>query len=99
MKLNVEIDNLTEAQAIALEDMFKTWVYLGNTGSSRWTSFFADGDGDFRPKIKVNDRDAEFASEDLISQADRKLMWKTNEYRIDFDSIAWRLNKDSETEK
>ena len=50
----IEIDNLTEAQKIAIEDMMYTWQMLGNIGSSRWTSFFSDGDGNFRPKITVD---------------------------------------------
>ena len=35
--INVEISNITEAQAIALEDMFRTWMSLGDMGASRWT--------------------------------------------------------------
>ena len=63
--INVEISNITEAQAIALEDMFRTWVSLGNNGSSRWTCFYADGDGNFRPSIKVDGKD--FALKVLFS--------------------------------
>jgi hypothetical protein len=93
MDLDVKIKNVTEAQAIALEDMFRTWVQLGNIGGSRWTSFFADGDGNFRPQIEVNGRDAQFAPEELISDKQRAEMWKDGDYRIDFDSIAWRLRE------
>ena len=88
--INVEIENITDAQAIALEDMFRTWVNLGNLGSSRWTSFYADGDGNFRPKIKVDGKDAKFS--DLIDEEMRNKMWKENEYKIDFDMIGWKLN-------
>ena len=52
--MKIEIENLTEAQAIALEDMLATWEWLGGAGASRWTAFFADGDGNFRPKITVD---------------------------------------------
>ena len=52
--ITVEIQNVTEAQIIALEDMFAKWVLFGRLGCSRWTAFFADGDGNFRPNIKVN---------------------------------------------
>jgi len=31
MNLEIKINNVTEAQAIALEDMFATWVWLGET--------------------------------------------------------------------
>ena len=87
--INVEIENITDAQAIALEDMFRTWVNLGNLGSSRWTSFYADGDGNFRPKIKVDGKDAKFS--DLIDEEMRNKMWKENEYKIDFDMIGWNF--------
>ena len=50
----IKIDNITEAQAIALEDMLATWEYLGEIGTSHWTAFFADGDGNFRPNILID---------------------------------------------
>lgn len=89
MKLTVEIDNLTEPQAIALEDMFATWHSLGSMGSSRWTAFYADGDGNFHPKITVNGRKPQIT--DLIS---RDRVWPkghNGDYKIDFDAIAWKL--------
>lgn len=95
-KIIVEIDNITEAQAIALEDMFRTWVYLGAVGSSRWTSFYADGDGNFRPKIKVDGKEAQFAPNNIITDVMRKDMWQNNEYRIDFDDVAWKLRGDEQ---
>jgi hypothetical protein len=88
--INVEIKNITDTQAIALEDMFRTWVALGNIGSSRWTSFYADGDGNFRPNIKVDGKDAEYSS--LINEEMRNKMWEKGEYRIDYDMIGWKLN-------
>lgn len=99
--ITIVIDNLTEPQAVAIEDMLAEWVRLGSWGASRWTAFFADGDGNFRPKITVDGRKPEFS--ELIP--DRRDVWyqmpkeprarKTEpmqgEYRIDFDMIAWRL--------
>jgi len=67
-KIIVEFENLTEAQAITLEAMFALWSRLGRMGSSRWTAFMADGDGNFRPKIKVNGNDAK--ESDLVSLND-----------------------------
>ena len=52
--IKVEIQNITEAQAISLETMFALWARLGQVGSSRWTAFMADGDGNFRPTILVD---------------------------------------------
>ena len=98
--LTVVIENVTESQEIALNDLFATWQSLGSMGSSRWTAFFADGDGDFRPKITVNGEKAKFT--DLL---DRKLMWKSDDivassfargndaYKIDFDWIGWKLQE------
>lgn len=54
MKITIEIENIEEHHAEAIEDMLYHWCLLGNWGASRYTTFFADGDGDFRPKIKVN---------------------------------------------
>lgn len=51
-KLTVEMD-VTPAQAIVLQEMFKYWNHLADIGSSRRTTFYVDGDGDFRPKCKV----------------------------------------------
>lgn len=92
LRLVVEIENVTEAQAIAIEDMLATWVNLGGMGSSRWTSFYADGDGDFHPRITVNGKPAAFTA--LLTRDDR---WShreplgTSGYRIDYDRIAWKL--------
>jgi len=86
-KLTIEIDNLTEAQAQAIESLFSVWQSLGSMGSSKWTSFFADGDGNFQPKITVDGRKPEHSP--VLPE---KECWKGMEYRIDFDSIAWRLH-------
>jgi len=81
------IKNLSIPQSIALEDMLATWQQLGSAGCSRWTSFFADGDGDFRPKISYNGHAPHKTS--LLNEGDT---WRGSEYRIDFDSIGWKLH-------
>jgi hypothetical protein len=103
--LTVVIENVTEAQEIALNDLFATWQSLGGLGSSRWTAFYADGDGDFRPKITVNGEKAKFT--DLLP---RKLMWESdsvvagsferndNAYKIDFDWVGWKLQEKEDAE-
>jgi hypothetical protein len=91
MKITVEIDNINEAQAIALEDYFAKMVQLGNLGSSRWLAFFSEGNGSFRPKIKVNGKDANHT--DIV---DTKKYWgKMDEidvYKMDFDEIDWLID-------
>jgi hypothetical protein len=97
--LNITIDNVTEAQEIALNDLFATWQQLGSWGSSRWTAFFADGDGDFRPKITINGEKAKHT--DLI---DRSVFWSSDKivamsfyegdaYKIDFDWVGDKLQE------
>lgn len=91
-EMNIKITNLTLAQKIAIEDMLATWIQLGSMGASRWTCFFADGDGNFHPDIKINEKKPTLT--EFVSADER---WKTeiygiNEaYKIDFDWIAWRL--------
>lgn len=82
----IRIGDLTVPQAIALEDMLATWEQLGSAGSSRWTSFFADGDGDFRPTILYNGYKPQ--KTELLEKEE---VWRGNDYRIDFDCIGWKL--------
>ena len=93
-KLTIEIENLTEAQVIALNDLFATWMQLGSWGSSRDTTFFADGDGDFCPQILVNGEKPKYT--DLLP---REKMWAEGShgsYRIDYDWIGWKLQEKEE---
>ena len=69
-------------------------VNLGNIGASRWVCFYSDGDGNFRPKIIVDGKKPEFTK--LLTKEDR---WKNDEYRIDFDKIAWLLRDIKEKKK
>jgi len=92
--LEIRIDNLTKAQAIAIEDMLGIWMALSSAGSSRWVSFYADGDGNFHPKILVNGRKPQ-----TTMLGDPRTRWKRfNEihdegYFIDFDAIAGALRE------
>jgi hypothetical protein len=54
MKLEITIDNLSESQAKAIEDLLAVWQWLGDEKMSIWTSYFADGALGFTPDIKVN---------------------------------------------
>jgi hypothetical protein len=95
---------LTESQAAALEDMLYTWNRLGSWGSSRWTAFYADGDGDFKPKARINGRKPQPSTPqgrwtaepgqlghtgNLLPRRDRQ--WGDGMYWMDFDSVAWAL--------
>lgn len=76
--LNIKITNLTKNQSAAFEDMLFTMNSLGNIGSSRWVSFYADGDGNFHPKITINGS----KPKETYKEENK---WEGNEYRIDQD--------------
>lgn len=88
-KLILEIDNINQAQAIALIKMFEYMEFLGKAGMSRNCSFFADGDGDFRPKIKYS------YPENLPELKDKRIGIKdSGDFKIDYDSISWEIYHD-----
>ena len=90
--MSVRIENVTEAQAIAIESLLATWMSLGRMGGSRWTAFYADGDGNFRPRIEVDGHEARHT--DLIPA--KGGYWKGDEYRIDFDIVSRLLREREE---
>lgn len=57
MKLDIKISNLTEAQAIALEEFFAVWGFIREKKMSMWTAFFADSFNDFNPDIIIKKED------------------------------------------
>lgn len=81
--MDIRIDSVTPAQAEAIESLLAMWRSLGSLGASRWTFFYAYGDGNFRPKVTVNGRDAKHT--DYLKADD---LWKNDEYRIDFDDLT-----------
>ena len=104
MKLSIEIDNLTEAQALAIEEYLAVWNFIGKEKDmSLWTSFFADGLRDFSPEITVNGRVPERYMRDIglrlgkvhILQTDESPM-KQNMYFIDYLKIQDLLDEDEE---
>jgi hypothetical protein len=96
--MTIEIEGLTKAQEIALEDILAQMVALGNVGASRWVCFYADGDGNFHPKIRVGGPDGhnpQFYGDAATINA----RWLKDEYRMDFDSIAWALRENEDHSK
>ena len=59
MKLNIEIDNLTEAESLAIQDFLSTWLWLREKNMSLWTSFLVDSVGGFDPKITIDGKEPE----------------------------------------
>jgi hypothetical protein len=86
--LYITLENVGPADAIALMKMFKHMEYLGSIGSSRFCSFFADGDGSFHPK-------ASFVYPiELPEVPDVDGALKDNSFKIDSDAIGWRIYHD-----
>lgn len=93
IKMKVEME-VTIPQALALQAMFKHWNRLGSWGSSRFISFFVDGDGNFRPNASwfFSERIPEL-TEELETAAIVEDDGNGN-LKFDFDSIAWKLRED-----
>lgn len=74
--------------------------YLGNIGSSRMCSFYADGDGSFRPKVsfeypeelpEVKDIDGIVTFNRSTRRLDGMHSSHEGDFVIDSDSIAWKI--------
>lgn len=95
-KLVLSIDNINEAQAIALIKTFEYMQILGNVWASRMCSFYADWDWDFHPKVS-------YEYPIVLPEIDKDIwcpwnydkernMWKDiTKWEIDYDKIAWRI--------
>ena len=88
MKLTIVVNNIQQADAIALIKMFKYMEWLGKAGSSRNCTFFADGDGSFRPKISFEH------TEELPDVPEITGIKESGNFSIDSDSIAWSIYHD-----
>ena len=93
VKLNLAFDNISKAQAIALIKMAKIMQYCGRVGISRDVTFYADGDGDFRPDVKFECSeelpfDTKFATDLSIWRA----IESNENFKIDYDDIAWQID-------
>lgn len=67
-------------------------VHLGAIGASRWTAFYSDGDGNFRPKILVDGRKPQPCHLTNAKKRWRKVL-QEEVYALDFDEIAWALRE------
>ena len=71
--LKLRIENLTNSQAVALINMFQEMERFGKIGHSGYIGFYADGDGDFRPKIYENSK---FSKKNLEEYAEKTKVYK-----------------------
>lgn len=91
----VEFKDLTKSQALALKLFFNDWVININRGHSSFIAFMVDGDGNFRPKIRVSTNTMlPEISNDIIMVAHKSIdHTKRVDCLVDFDGIAWLLDK------
>ncbi|WP_135535347.1 hypothetical protein [Halostella pelagica] len=93
VSLTVTIDHLNEPQAIALMSMFETWKTQAKWGTSRWVSFFVDGDGPFHPEIDLD------VDGDVIQSDELKDIAEVETNKFDFDPVTgWFINCALETD-
>ena len=106
-KLVITLENVSPADAIALKKMFEYMQLLGHLGGSRWCSFYADGDGSFRPKVSFEypielpdvPTVSGIISQDDINNGIGRIMHPfSGDFKIDSDSIAWKIYHDPEPE-
>ena len=99
-KLVITLENVSQADAIALIKMFKYMQRLGNIGASRMCSFFADGDGSFHPKVsfqypeelpEVPEADGEVEYDRETKKYNRSYQTSEGDFVIDGDEIAWKI--------
>ena len=100
MKINVEFDNLTEAQAVALEEYFAVWTFLREKNMSMWTGWFADCAVDFNPVVRVNGEDPKRFMKDIGLRVG-KVKFVTDEgdleddmYLLEYERVSKALEDD-----
>jgi len=69
--LKLKIKNLRKEQAVALVNMFQEMEKFGIQGHSAYIGFYADGDGNFHPKVKHS-----------LRMSDKKLASYVNKTKI-----------------
>jgi hypothetical protein len=83
--LIITLENVSPADAVALKKMFEYMQYLGKIGSSRMCSYFADGDGSFRPSVCFT------YPVELPEVPNITGIKPDGDFQIDSDAIAWEI--------
>jgi hypothetical protein len=102
MKMTVEFDHLTKAQAVAIEEYFAVWKALSEKNVSMWTAFFCDSEGNFMPSIKVNGKDPQRFMKDIGLRLGKvKFVTENGDlpedmYFIDFERVDKALENDQD---
>ena len=85
ISMTVTFDHLSEPDAIALLSMFESWDSHAKIGSSRWVSFFVDGDGPFHPEIDIS------VSDDVVQSDELKDAAEVDTNKFDSDAVTGRF--------
>lgn len=83
--LTVKIENLTKAQAVAIEELMAVWNFIGNKRFSLWTSFMCDGYADWNPKITVDGKEPQRFMGDIGLRAGKIKIVQSDESLVDED--------------
>lgn len=97
--LKLKIKNLRKEQAVALVNMFQEMESFGTRGHSAYIGFYADGDGDFHPKVKHNlriskeklsqykDTTKVYEKDHRTHSKEKKFPWTDSITLFDFDGL------------
>ena len=84
---------VTPAQALTLQAMFKHWNLLAGQGSSRMIGFYVDGDGNFKPTCECS---FSVPLPELTEELEKLAQAKNDGsggIDFDFDGVAWQLRE------
>lgn len=98
--LKLKISNLKKEQAVALINMFQEMEKFGYSGHSAYIGFFADGDGDFHPKVSHNLRMSDekltsytektkiYEKDHRTNSKEKRFPWTDSITLFDFDGLV-----------
>jgi hypothetical protein len=96
LNLTIKLKDITKAQAITFVNFMKEMEHCGVMGRSRNIAFYADGDGNFKPKIE---HDLDVSDEEIKSYKECCERTMTTKYgtkitAFDFDGVYCDLYTD-----
>lgn len=92
MDLTINFKDVSKAQAITLVKMAKIMEWCGHVGTSRNVTFFADGDGDFRPTVTYEATEDISYTEKLSTDLEiMEAQENHNDFKLDYDDVAWQI--------
>lgn len=83
--LTIKIENLTKAQAVAIEELMAVWNFIGDKRFSLWTSFMCDGYADWNPIITVDNNEPQRYMGDIGLRAGKIKIVQSDESLVDDD--------------